>query len=95
MKVFKSTIFFMSLMLFAGVAMAGDADVCYSHAKSAMQSDNLKDTTPLICGHSGTHSMVDLAMAGWSIVSVAQDQEMGTSGAGGISWMVVIQKQIK
>lgn len=89
MEYFKTTVLGMGLMLFAAAAWAGDADVCYSHGKSVMQTNQLKDTTELICGHAGTHTLADMAKAGWFIVSVAQDQEPGT---GGVSWMVVIQK---
>lgn len=90
MTTLKTVAFGMGLMMFAMAAWAGDADVCYSQGKSSSSTNRLKDTTMLVCGHAGTHSLTELAKDGWSIVSVTQDME---PGLGGVSWMVVIQKQ--
>lgn len=93
MTSFKAATLGVCLTLFATASWAGDADVCYSHAKSPMATTRLQDTTELVCGHAGTHTLTELAKAGWSIVSAVQDQEMGSPAASGISWMVVIQKK--
>ena len=91
----KTTALGVGLMLVATASWAGDADVCYSQAKGRMDSNRLTDTTKLDCGHAGTHTLPELAKDGWSIVSVAQDLDMGSRGlvGGGVSWMVIIQKK--
>ncbi|AGG90112.1 hypothetical protein R2APBS1_3038 [Rhodanobacter denitrificans] len=59
----KTATFGMCLMLFATALWAGDADVCYSHAKSPMATNRLQDTTVPVCGHAGTHTLTELAKA--------------------------------
>lgn len=93
MMPFKAALLGGCLMLCAATAWAGDADVCYSRAESPANTSRLKDSTPLACGHAGTHSLAELAKAGWSIVAVSPDEEMTARMPGGVSWMVVIQKQ--
>lgn len=108
MKPIKAALLGACLLLGTATAWAGDADVCYSHAEPPGNTSRLKDTTPLVCGHAGTHSLAELAKAGWSVVVVRPDEEMTTRAVSlpgpsprsiamptpdGESWMVVIQKQ--
>lgn len=76
------------LALASASAFAGSADVCYTMAEPG-QLKPLTASTPLVCPIAGKHSLVELAKADWSIVSVTS---VMASAKAAMTWMVVIQK---
>ena len=79
-------------LMFPAPVKAADADVCYSPPTESLNSVNvLKSSTPLRCPRAGTHTLPELAAAGWKIVavmSVAVTLMPHPTDA----WMVVIEK---
>lgn len=82
-----------ALVLASVSAFAGSADVCYS-AYEIGTATPLTASTPLKCPIAGNHSLVELAKAEWSIVSVTSVMGSLKPGDTGptMAWMVVIQK---
>ena len=51
-------------------ARASDADVCYGPTTTTQQAKPLDDTTVFKCPRAGSHTLPDLARAGWIVVQV-------------------------
>ena len=82
---------FLALPASSFAASGGDADVCYS-TPSPDPANRLSSTTELMCPRAGTHTLPQLAQAGWTIVNVqVVVASMGNPSTN--SWMVVIEKQ--
>ncbi len=74
-------------------AFAADADVCYS-TPSPDVTNLLTSKTALHCPIAGTHTLPELARAGWTIVTLAPVlASMAASGQPTTTWMVVIEKK--
>lgn len=82
-------------------AFANQAEVCYSSAVPAGQSDKLTGSTPLDCPVAGRHTLADLAQGGWTVASVQPvvvDYRVDPathSPESATSWMVVVQRGAK
>ncbi|BFI94996.1 MAG: hypothetical protein RSP_05060 [Rhodanobacter sp.] len=84
---------FLALPLTSLAASGGDADVCYS-TPSPDPANRLSSSTELVCPRAGTHTLPQLAQAGWGIVSVQSVVASMADPAHSLnSWMVVIQKK--
>jgi len=81
------------MALLSAPAFAADADVCYS-TPSQDPANQLTSKTPLHCPIAGTHTLPELARAGWMIVTVAPVVTSMTDPSHiDNSWMVVIEKK--
>jgi hypothetical protein len=94
----RSWITSIALTLSSGIALAGQADVCYSAGANAGDVEQLTGSTALHCPVAGTHTLQELAQSGWAVASVqpvTTDYREGASGEAPRSrsaWMLVIQK---
>lgn len=83
----------LSLPALASAAHGGDADICYSRP-SPDPANQLTSSTVLACPRAGSHTLPQLAQAGWEIVTVqAVVASMADPAHPLNSWMVVIQKK--
>ncbi len=81
------------LLTLPALATAADADVCYSKP-SQDPANLLTSSTKLTCPRAGSHTLPQLAQAGWDIVTVQPVMSsMADLSHPTNSWMVVIQKK--
>jgi hypothetical protein len=83
----------LGLLTLAPTVFAADADVCHSPA-SPDPAYLLTSSTPLKCPRAGTHTLPELAQAGWTLVSVQSvTAGMADPSHPTTAWLVVIEKR--
>ncbi|MBN8921879.1 MAG: hypothetical protein BGP10_14550 [Rhodanobacter sp. 68-29] len=73
------------------MAASADADVCYSKPSPDL-ANLLTSSTIFTCPRAGSHTLPQLAQAGWHIVHVEQAAVSLAPSAPTNAWMVVIEK---
>ncbi|MEO7326864.1 MAG: hypothetical protein ABIW82_18735 [Dokdonella sp.] len=70
------------------LAQAGQADVCHSPTVPVQTMPPLSNTTQFSCPQAGSHTIPELAQAGWKIVQVTPMSDSQYNG----NYELVIQK---
>ena len=101
MDVRTALLMLLTFVVAPALAGTGSADVCYAPKVLATEPDLLASSIVLACPIAGSHTLPELAEAGWSIVAVQPviaDSSVDPKTAAPVShsaWMIVIQKGVK
>ncbi|MEO6687476.1 MAG: hypothetical protein ABIS07_18280 [Dokdonella sp.] len=70
------------------LAQAGQADICHSPTVPVQTMPQLSNTTQFSCPQAGSHTIPELAQAGWKVVQVSPMSDGQLNG----NYELIIQK---